>query len=417
MIDITKLFCGADTTGDPLRYGHKRGSGHGAPHTTEKLEHEVPKSASERRPVVVWSVSRRCNLNCVHCYTDSHNEDYPGELTHSEAKTMIKDLADFKIPALLLSGGEPLMRKDLFELADYARGLNMRLTLSTNGTLIDQKMAKRIKETGFSYVGISFDGIGAVNDKFRGMEGAFDLALRGVRNCMEVEQKVGLRLTLTRRNYEDLHNIFDFIEKEGIQRACFYHLVYAGRGSAMRKDDLSHEESRHALDIILERTMDFYKRGLKKDILTVDNHVDGPYLYMKLKKTDPKRAEEIYKLMEWNGGGANSSGVGIGNIDFFGNVHADQFWQDYTFGNVKKRPFGEIWMDTSDPIMKGLKNRLPLLKGRCNQHVCQWVKLCGGSFRVRALRVYNDPWMQDPACYLTDEEIGLQDKKKAVGAK
>ncbi|HKZ45778.1 MAG TPA: SPASM domain-containing protein, partial [Thermodesulfobacteriota bacterium] len=269
------------------------------------------------------------------------------------------------------------------------------------------------KETGFSYVGISFDGIGEVNDKFRGMEGAFDLALRGVKNCMEVGQKVGLRLTLTRRNYEDLHNIFDFIEKEGIQRACFYHLVYAGRGSDLRKDDLSHEESRKAIDIILERTMDFHKRGLKKDILTVDNHVDGPYLYMKLKEIDPKKAEEVYKLMAWNGGGAYSSGVGIGNIDFNGNVHADQFWQDHTFGNIRKRPFSEIWMDTSDALMKGLKNRLPLLKGRCAD--CKWIKICGGSFRYRAVKVYNDLWMHDPACYLTDEEIGLTGKKVAVG--
>src|SRR3972149_116024 len=299
MIDITKLFCGADTTGDPLRYGHKRGVGHGTPHATEKIEHEVPKSASERRPVVVWSVSRRCNLNCVHCYTDSHNEDYPGELTNSEARTMIKIWSDFKIPALLLSGGEPLMRKDLFELADYARGLNMRLTLSTNGTLIDQKMAKRIKETGFSYVGISFDGIGEVNDKFRGMEGAFDLALRGVKNCMEVDQKVGLRLTLTRRNYEDLHNIFDFIEKEGIQRACFYHLVYAGRGSDLRKDDLSHEESRKAIDIILERTIIKRKIGVRVLAACIGLWFAQPVPSMKLKEIDPKRAEDVYKLMEW----------------------------------------------------------------------------------------------------------------------
>jgi len=405
MIDITKLFCGVDTTGDPLRYGHKRGYGHGSPHETERKEHEVPKSAKVRRPVVVWSVTKRCNLNCIHCYSDSHNQDYPGELTNEEARKMIDDLAEFNIPALLLSGGEPLARKDLFELAAYARERGLRLTLSTNGTLIDEKMARKIKDTGFSYVGISFDGIGKINDEFRGMEGAFDLAFRGVKNCKSVDQKVGLRLTLTRRNYEDLHKIFDFIEKEGIQRACFYHLVYAGRGSDLQKDDLSHEETREALDIIIDRTMDFHKRGLRKDILTVDNHVDGVYLYMKLMKTNPKRAEEVYKLLEWNGGGANSSGVAIGNIDFFGNVHADQFWQEHSFGNVKDRPFSEIWMDTSDPLMKGLKNSVPLLKGRCSK--CKWISICGGSFRYRAFKVHNDTWMPDPSCYLTDEEIGL----------
>lgn len=405
MIDISRLYCGQDTTGDPLRYGHKRGPGHGTPHATEKTEHEVPVSASERRPVVAWNITRKCNLSCVHCYTDSHNTDYPGELTTDEAKEVIKDLASFRSPALLLSGGEPLIRKDIFSLAEYAKGLNMRLTLSTNGTLIDKDVAKRIKDVGFSYVGISFDGIGETNDKFRGMKGAFDLALNAVRNCMDVGQKVGLRLTLTRRNYEDLNGIFDFIEREGIQRACFYHLVYAGRGSKISKDDLNHEETRRAIDIILDRTEDLNTRGLRKDILTVDNHVDGPYLYLRLKNKDPKRAEEIASLMRWNGGGTNSSGVGIGNIDPLGNVHPDQFWQHYTLGNVRKRSFSEIWMDTTDPLMAGLKNRIPLLKGKCGR--CRFLDMCGGSFRVRADVVYGDPWAPDPSCYLTDEETSI----------
>lgn len=403
MIDITKLYCGQDTTGDPLRYGHKTGPGHGMPHASEKLEHNVARRAEERRPVTAWNITRRCNLNCVHCYTDSANQEYDGELTTQEGKRLIRDLKEFKIPALLLSGGEPLIRKDLFSLASYARELDLRLTLSTNGTLIDMKTAQKIKEVGFSYVGISFDGLGKINDKFRGYEGAFDLAMRGVRNCMEVGQKVGLRLTLTKINYQDLHGIFDFIEKEGIQRACFYHLVYAGRGSNLTKDDLTHEETRKALDVILERTKDFHDRGLQKDILTVDNHVDGPYLYMKMRKEDPERAEEVARLLRWNGGGANSSGVSFGNIDFNGNVHPDQFWQTHTFGNVRERCFGDIWTDTSDPLMKGLKNRIPLLKGKCSR--CKFVDMCGGSFRVRAAFVYNDPWAEDPACYLTEEEI------------
>lgn len=414
MIDITKLFCGRDTTGDPLRYGHSRGAGHGSPHATEGPGHSVPKSAAERRPVVAWNTTRRCNLRCVHCYTDSYNRRYAGELTTEEGKALIDDLADFGVPALLLSGGEPLVRRDLFELAAHARERGVRITLSTNGTLINEANARRIREAGFNYVGISFDGIGETNDRFRGMEGAFDLALRGVRNCMAVDQKVGLRLTLTRRNYQDLHGIFDFIEKEGIQRACFYHLVYAGRGSDMTHDDLTHAEARHAIDIILERTLDYHRRGLHKDILTVDNHVDGPYLYMKLRQTDPERAERVRELLEWNGGGANSSGVGFGNIDFFGNVHPDQFWQGHTFGNVRERKFSEIWTDTSDPLMAGLKDRLPLLKGKC--HNCRFLKMCGGSFRVRALAVTGDPWAPDPACYLTEEETQTMELSQPAGA-
>lgn len=403
MIDITRLFCERDTTGDPLRYGRRTGPQHGSPHRTEGKAHTVPPSAAERRPVVAWNITRRCNLACVHCYTDSYDRHYPGELTTEEGKALIDDLAHFKVPALLFSGGEPLLRSDLFELAAYARDRGLRTTLSTNGTLITKANARRIREAGFNYVGISLDGLGETNDRFRGKTGAFEAALRGIRNCLSVDQKVGLRLTLTRRNFQDLQGIFDFIEAEGIPRACFYHLVYAGRGRQMTHDDLSHAETRRALDIILERTLDFHQRGLHKDILTVDNHVDGPYLYLKLRRIDPERAERARALLEWNGGGANSSGVGFGNIDPVGNVHPDQFWQDYTFGNVRERKFSEIWTDTRDPLMAALKNRLPLLKGKCRE--CRFLKMCGGSFRVRALAATGDPWAPDPACYLTEREI------------
>ena len=388
MVNITKLYCGEEQPADGLRYGH----GHGA-----------PKSAAERRPIVVWNVTRTCNLRCVHCYSDSYAQKYPGELTHDEALRVIDNLAAFQVPAVLFSGGEPLIRPDLFDLMGYAVGKGLRLTLSTNGTLLDEAAAKKLKELGTTYVGISLDGIGETNDIFRGKKGAFDGAVRGMRNCRAVDQKVGLRLTLTRRNCMDLHDIFNFIEAEGIQRACFYHLVYSGRGNAA--DELTPAEIRRAMDIILDRTMSFHQRGLKKEILTVDNHADNAYVYLKLCERDAERAERVHKLMMWKGGGANSSGIGIANIDTQGNVHPDQFWQAATLGNVKQRPFSQIWSDNSIPLLAKLRNRLPLLKGRCA--VCRFQDICGGSFRVRAAQVCGDPWASDPACYLTNEEIGV----------
>ncbi|MCX7887455.1 MAG: radical SAM protein [Verrucomicrobiae bacterium] len=386
MVNITKLLCGADQPADALRYGHGP---------------DAPASAAERRPIVVWTITRSCNLRCVHCYSDSHPQAYPGELNTAEAKTVLDDLAGLKVPAVLFSGGEPLLRPDLFELVGYAAGNGLRVTLSTNGTLIDEAVAAELKSLGLTYVGISLDGIGTTNDRFRGVRGAFERAVRGFRNCMAVGQKVGLRLTLTRRNCHDIHRIFDFIEAEGIQRACFYHLVYSGRGNTA--DELTPPEVRHALDIIFERTEDFHRRGLNKEILTVDNHVDNAYLYLKLRERNPAYAEKVYQWMKWNGGGTNSSGVGIANIDSHGNVHPDQFWQSATLGNVRERPFSEIWSDDSILLLRQLRNRLPLLKGRCAG--CRFKEICGGSFRVRALQVYGDPWQQDPACYLTDEEI------------
>lgn len=399
MINITRLYCDQETPADGLRYGYAsegKPAMAGAPNLSRQ-----PKSAAERRPVVVWNISRTCNLRCVHCYTDSEAKKYEGELTTAEGKKLIDGLADYEIPALLFSGGEPLMRDDLFELAEYAAGRGIRPTLSTNGTLIDAGTARRFRELGFTYVGISLDGIGEVNDRFRGRAGAYESAMRGFKHCREAGQRVGLRLTLTRHNYEDLDGIFDFIEEQQIDRACFYHLVYSGRGQ--ESDDLSHEESRQALDIILARTRDFSDRGLQKDILTVDNHADGVYLYMKLLEEDPARAEKVMRMLTWNGGGLYSSGVGIADIDFKGNVHADQFWMHYSFGNVRERAFGDIWPDTSDPLMAGLKDRRSVIHGRCAE--CKWFDACGGSLRVRADLVHGDPWAADPACYLTDEEI------------
>lgn len=382
MISITKLYCDRSTWGDTLRF-------------------ETP--FAERKPIVVWNSTRRCNLKCVHCYSQSCNQDYEGELSTEEARAMIRDLAAFKAPVLLFSGGEPLMRADMFELGAYARDLGMRPVISTNGTLITKSTAAKIKETGFGYVGISLDGVGDTNDKFRGVKGAFDAALKGYESCLSIGQKVGLRLTLTKDNVKDLPAIFDLIEETGIPRACFYHLVYTGRGAGIVEDDLSHEETRAAFDLILDRSMDLHRRGFDKDILMVDNHCDGVYLYLRLLKEDPERARAVYALLEKNGG--NASGVAISCVDNIGNVHADQFWQSHTFGNVRERPFSEIWTDTSDPIMAGLKNRKPLLKGRCSQTNCKWIDVCNGNFRARAIAVYDDPWMQDPACYLTDAEI------------
>jgi len=405
MIDIGKLYCGGQSTGDGLRYGTEAGAdAHGnRPHARQAL-------ASERRPIVVWSTTRTCNLKCVHCYTDSDNVKYSGELSTDEGLSMIDDLASFNIPSLLFSGGEPLMRKDLFTLIERASTRGIRPVISTNGTLIDREAARRIKDSGITYVGISLDGMEETNDTFRGVKGAFSKAMNGFEHCVAVGQRVGLRLTLTEHNYRDLHRIFDFIEKEQINRACFYHLVYSGRGKAINTDDLTHRESRDAMDIIMARTKDYFERGLDINILTVDNHADGVYIHLKLLKENPAKAQEVRELLAWNGGGAHSTGVGIGNIDFTGNVHPDQFWQDYTLGNIRARSFGDIWMDESDPLMKGLKHKADYLKGRCR--LCAHRDLCTGAMRVRAYRTFNDPWAPDPQCYLTDEEIGLTEEKR-----
>jgi 12,18-didecarboxysiroheme deacetylase len=393
MIGVTKLLCGKVTPSDALRYGRR----------SDRSPSHLLQFTHDKKPIVVWNSTKACNLRCIHCYYTANAQPDPDELTTGEARAMIDDLAAFGVPVLLFSGGEPFLRDDLYELGAYAVERGLRTVISTNGTLIDRNAAARIKDAGFSYVGISLDGIGVTNDRFRGMKGAFDAALNGIRACTEAEVKTGLRLTLNHHNYEDLNAIFDLLEEERIRRACFYHLVYAGRGARIQSDDLSLEESRDAVDLIFDRTEDLARRGVDTEILTVDNHTDGPYLLRRVQAEQPERAEEVLQLLQWNGG--NSTGIGIGAVDHLGNVHADQFWQHYSFGNVRQRPFSQIWTDTSDPLMAGLKNRQPLLKGRCA--ACQYLNICNGNFRVRAEAVYDDVWAPDPACYLTDKEIGL----------
>ncbi|MFC1977080.1 radical SAM protein [Chloroflexota bacterium] len=381
MIAITRLLCDTVGPGDHLRYEEK----------------DVP------RPVIVWNYTKQCNLRCLHCYASADNRRSPGEMDTIAGKAFIRDLADFGVPVLMFSGGEPLLREDLLELASFAGEQGIRLVLSTNGTLMKESVAEEIGRIGFAEVGISLDGIGANNDHFRGKTGAYQAALEGIRTSISAGLRVSLRLTITRSNYQEIPAIFRLVEEEGINRVCFYHLAYSGRGGSLQEEDITHSQTRAVVDMICEHTLDLHRRGLPKEILTVGSHTDGVYLYLKLREQDPQRASEVLELLRINGG--NNSGIKIGAVDDLGNVHPDQFWWHYSLGNVRERKFGDIWTDTSEPLLSGLRNRKGLLKGRCGR--CQHLDICNGNLRVRAEAVYGDVWAEDPACYLSDEEISV----------
>lgn len=388
MLSISRLLCDEVGPGDHLRY---RDGGRG-----------------DGKPIVVWNSTSKCNLKCVHCYSNADYRSRKSSMTTDEGKDFIRQLTDFGVPVLLFSGGEPLLRKDFFELARYAVQNGLGVVLSTNGTLITSDVASQIKKVGFREVGISLDGVGVSNDRFRGVDGAYDAALAGIRNCKAAGQRVSLRMTLTKSNYKEVDSIFNLVEKEGIDRVCFYHLAYSGRGTSLIDSDLSHEETRRVVDLICERTLDMYRRGLRKEVLTVGNHTDGVYLYRRLEREDPQRAAKAVDLLRCNGG--NNSGVLISAVDAIGNVHPDQFWSGITFGNVRERSFGDIWLDISTPLMRGLKDRKKMLKDRCAK--CGYIDICNGNMRSRAEAVYGDVWAQDPACYLTDEEIGIIERSR-----
>ena len=391
MIGISKLYCGTVEPSDALRYGRHSG----------RLPSHLLQFSVDKKPVVVWNTTRACNLRCVHCYAQAKASGGPDELTTEQGLALIDDLADFGAPVMLFSGGEPLMRPDLTQLIRHTSDKGMRAVISTNGTLITPAKATELKDLGLSYVGISLDGLAAVNDRFRGVDGAFDQAVAGIKNCQAVGLKVGLRFTVNKRNAQEIPAIFDLLEELAVPRICFYHLVYSGRGSDLMKEDLDHAETRRMVDLIIDRTQDLHQRGKPTEVLTVDNHADGPYLYLRMKDEDSDRASEVLELLKMNEG--NSSGRGIGCVSWDGQVHADQFWRNHTFGNVKDRPFSEIWTDPNLDLLPQLKDKTNHVTGRCR--TCRWLNVCAGNFRARAEAVSGDPWGVDPACYLTVEEI------------
>jgi radical SAM protein with 4Fe4S-binding SPASM domain len=395
MIGCTKLLCGTATVSEAIKYQRD----------SRQLPPGMLQFSTDERPLVVWNTTNRCNLHCQHCYLDAEDRDYSGELTNEQARAFIHDLAEMNAPVLLFSGGEPLLRKDLFELGKLAADLGLRPVLSTNGTLITESVAQKLVEAGFQYVGISIDGAPSTHDLFRVKEGAFEQALQGLRNATKAGLKTGVRFTVNRLNQADLNEVLDIIEREGIPRFCMYHLVYSGRGKELAQMDTSKEEKRQIMDQVVKRTLDMYNRGVEVEILTTDNHADGIHLYNYVLTHQPERSQEILELLKMHGG--CSAGTKFANVDPQGNVHPCQFWQHYTLGNVKERKFSEIWKDKDEPLLVSLRNKTELVTGRCGE--CQYKTYCAGC-RIRAEAIHGDVWAEDPACYLTDEEIGITKK-------
>ncbi len=354
-------------------------------------------------PVVIWNLIRRCNLACKHCYTTSADIDFPGELSTREVFAVMDDLKASGVRVLILSGGEPLLRPDIFDIALRATSMGFYVGLSSNGTLITEDNIDAIEAVGFDYVGVSLDGLGDTHDAFRRSAGSFEQSLKGVRLCREREIKVGLRFTLTQDNYHDFPDLLKLMDGEGVDKFYLSHLNYGGRGNRNRRADAVFAMTREAMELLFETCLERLRAGRPAEFVTGNNDADGVYLLHWARRRFPERAECLrVRLAQWGG---NASGVNIANIDNLGNVHPDTFWWHYSLGNVRRRPFSEIWNDLSDPLMAGLKQNPRPVKGRCAR--CAYLDVCNGNTRVRAHQVTGDPWAEDPGCYLTDEEIGL----------
>ncbi|WP_129596108.1 radical SAM/SPASM domain-containing protein [Anaerophilus nitritogenes] len=382
MLDITKLLS-AYVEKDSIRYAD----------TCSNTYTGTNKGAG---PVVAWNITKRCNYSCKHCYSGSNNQKGENELSLDEIKNIVDQLKEANTPVILLSGGEPMIREDIFSIIEYIRNKKIHVSLSTNGSLIDSKTAFSLKKLGIGYVGISMDGKKDTNDLFRGTKGAFENSIKAIENCKRAGQKVGLRFTLQKSNYKEVEDILRIMEYMDIQRICFYHLVPSGRGKEIKDQILSHKQTKEVVDIIYEYAK---KVKGKREVLTVANHADGPYIYLKTKKEDPHQAQNIYNNLLKNGG--NRSGMAICNMDWQGNIYPDQFSKYLLLGNLRENTFKEIWM--KNPLLDDLRNRKEKLKGRCRS--CRWLSICNGNLRARAYTIHKELWADDPACYLEDIDI------------
>lgn len=389
MISVSTLLCDHAADGNTLRYSIDSG--------TKNPVSDRP----QRRPVVVWNTTNRCNLKCVHCYAGAQSEAKAGELTTAEGKRLLDDLADYGVPVVLFSGGEPLVREDLAELVSHAAEIGIRPVLSTNGTLLTADRARKLKDAGLAYAGVSVDGLAERNDDFRGVDGAFQAAIEGIETCLDVGLKTGLRYTVTRQNVADLDGVVDLLSDIGLDRFCFYHLSYSGRGEAISSVDLDAEERRAVVKRICDRTVEANRAGEEIETLLVGNYTDAAYIVEYARREfGEEPAQRVYDRLERNGG--DPTGERVAAVDCLGNVHPTQFWRTYSLGNVRDRSFADIWEDDSNPFLQAVRGRPSNLTGNCDD--CRYSGICRGGSRLRAIAADNGLFGPDPQCYLTEAE-------------
>lgn len=359
-------------------------------------------TGASRPPVVIWNLLRRCNLTCKHCYATSADSVFRDELDTEEALKVIDDLHAAGVRVLILSGGEPLLRDDIFLLSDYAREKSFFVALSTNGTLINDGNIEQIAAARYDYVGISIDGLEAVHDDWRQLKGSFAASMHAIDLCRQHGIRVGLRTTLTQNNYPQIPALLALMREHDVQKFYLSHLNYSGRGKRSRKADAHHQMTRDAMHQLFEQAWDDVQSGRETDFVSGNNDADAVLLLQWVEARMPEHRDRLEQMLRAWGG--NASGGGIANIDNIGDVHPDTYWWQHTVGNVRRQSFRELWLDKPEPLLTELRQHPRAVTGRCAD--CRWLSICNGNTRTRAWAEGN-LWGEDPGCYLSDQEIGL----------
>ena len=383
MIIFSKVLADKGTVWDALRAKEMAAS---------KAPDDLIRFSSETKPVVMWNITRECNLRCDHCYASAAPGPHPNELTLVEGVRLIDELAELDIPMLIFTGGEPLASKNFFPWIHHAKDVGLRTVISTNGTLITPEIAQKLRDADIRYVGISIDAATPeIHDRFRGIQGAWKMAMDGLKNAMGVGLRTGFRITITRDNWNQVPALLNLAVQMNVPRFCLYHLAPTGRGENIAVRDITKAQRVEVLRHLYDKAIEL--RDKEIEILTTDSPIDGVYILERLKKEDPERVDVVRKLLKISGG--CSMGNKVANVDYLGNVNPCHFAPHKTVGNLRKQTFNEIWNENPCELLCKLRRKEELLKGKCG--VCDYKDICGGC-RQKAWFFKDDFLEEDPTC-------------------
>ena len=349
--------------------------------------------------LVVWDFTHKCNLKCRHCYSSSGLVQEE-ELNTEEAVDIVDQLADVGVTALAFSGGEPLTRRDFFTVAQHAVRRGLYVSVATNGTLLTKENVKKLKQTGVHYVEVSIDGATAsTHDSFRGVQGAFEKAVTGIRNAIEEDLCACIASTATKSNLSEFPGIIDLAEQVGAERFTYFNFIPTGRGKAHYDEDLTSEERETLMRYLLNRM----SKGCKTTILTTAPQLarvalqcqgssgTGEVTMSMAHMQTAKVSRKAVPLADFIGG--CGAGRLYCSLSPQGDVHPCVFLP-INVGNLKKENFGDVWLNSK--VFNALRNR-DNLNGACGR--CDYKYTCGGC-RARASAYYEDMQASDPGCVL-----------------
>jgi AdoMet-dependent heme synthase len=350
----------------------------------------VPKNNILR--LVAWEITRNCNLECVHCRAAATKGPYTGELDTKAGFKLLDQMAELGEPIVILTGGEPLLRQDIFEIAEYGTKKNLRMVMAPNGTLITDKIAKKLIDAGIKRISISLDGASKeIHDKFRGVKGAFDSALGGIQHAKNAGIEFQINTTITKANLDQIPAIQQLAIDLGAVAHHIFLLVPTGRGKYIINQEIT--------SIEYEETLNWFYDQKDKTPLQL-KATCAPHYYRILRQ----RAKKEGKAVTFQTHGLDAvtrgclGGTGFCFISHRGIVQPCGFL-DITCGDVTRESFVEIWKNSK--IFKELRN-FDELKGKCG--VCEYKKVCGGC-RARAYEATGDYLAEEPLCSYSPQKL------------